>query len=137
MLKRNLQRQGNKLLFISLLVMICFISSSFQHKKQSIHKTYKKLIIGKWVYKSKQVGDVMMVFNGDGSGLRRMDSTQTTYKFKYCLVKDSILKIVVGTHKPELHVIKNLTAATLSIREYPFKKIRESISFFDTDYKKE
>ncbi|WP_342644691.1 hypothetical protein [Mucilaginibacter sp. CSA2-8R] len=137
MLKLNLQQQYNQSLFIPLLLIIYLISSSFQQQKQPIYKTYKKLIFGKWIHKSKEVGDVVMVFYGDGSGLRRVDSNQTTYKFKYSLVKDSILKISVGAYKPELHVIKKLTAAALIIREYPFDKNRESISFFDTDYRRE
>jgi len=68
MLKRNLQLRGNNLLFIPLLVMIGFISISFQHKKHNVYTSYKKLIIGRWVYKSKEVGNVMMVFNENGSG---------------------------------------------------------------------
>ncbi len=135
--KKILMQVANKIFFISTVVFICLFNSSFNFKKQKDTKLYNERILGKWIYRSSQVGNVIIVFNKDGSGSRGTDSSKIMRKFKYSIVKDSILKLSIGPYKPELHYIKLLTKSELSIREYPFKKIRESINFFDTDYKKE
>jgi len=120
-----------------MIVFIGLFNSSFSFKKQKDNRVYNKIIVGKWIYRSPQVGNVIIVFNKNGSGFRGTDSSKIRCKFKYSIEKDSILKLSIGQYKPELHWIKFLTASELRIKEYPFKKIRESISFFDTDYKRE
>ena len=103
---------------------------------QQSEKDIKKLIVGKWVCKSQVAGNITIVFNKDGSGYGLVDSMKNVYKFKYSVLKGSILKLSAGKLKPETHYIRLLTATELDLIPYPVKKTRESISVFDTDYKR-
>jgi len=127
----------SKFYLITATIFLGLISLSFTSKQIKYNETIdKKLIFGKWNYTNSEVGNVVMVFNKDGKGYRFTDSNKTVQKFSYEVSKKSLLKIYIRSYKPELYHIDSLTSKTLIIREYPFIKIRESLSIFQAEFKK-
>ena len=135
MLSKSLVLPGNKVYFVVFLVLVGLLKNSYS-TGQIQAKGYKHLIVGRWVFKSLNVGNIITVFNKDGSGFSKTDSNKAVYKFRYAL-KGRILKLSTGTYKPDLHLIKQLTSTELNILPYPYKKYRESIDLMDTHYKRE
>jgi hypothetical protein len=117
------------------LVIITLVNFSFVNDLRNSDRPFNKdLIIGKWVCKNSPFGTVSLVFNKQGSGFGTTDSIKSLYKFKYLITQNGILKLSVGHYKPDLYLIKVLTSTSLSLREYPYKKYRESISAYNNDF---
>jgi hypothetical protein len=109
---------------------------SFAYKQIRREEIKKELLVGKWNYSNGVVGNVIMVFDKDGTGHRFTDSSKIVQKFKYQITRESFLEFYIGSHKPEIYHIDSLTTQTLNIREYPFKKIKESISVYESNFKR-
>lgn len=77
-----------------------------------------------------------MVFNKDGTGYRFTDSSKIEQKFKYQITNHSLLKFYIKTYKPETYQIDSLTTQILTLREYPIIKIKESISVYETTFRR-
>ena len=94
------------------------------------------MIIGKWVSKKSFAGTVTIVFYKNNNGYALCDSCQKVIKFNYETSRKGILKMR-GSYGSDLYFIKLLTLNKLSLRGYPYKKYRESISMFNTDFFKQ
>jgi len=122
------------LTYSTLFLSLFFYSFAFQsHSKAVINK---RLIFGKWTYLNSFAGKVIMVFNKDGTGYRFTDSSKIEQKFKYQITNHSLLKFYIKTYKPETYQIDSLTTQILTLREYPIIKIKESISVYETTFRR-
>jgi hypothetical protein len=129
--------KGAKRYFVYLLFPSSIVFYSFTFKQLTDnHIINKKLIFGKWVYINSFEGRVTMIFKEDGTGYRYTDSSRVEQKFKYQTTDHSLLKFYVGSYKPEIYRIDTLTSQILSIREHPMIKIKESISIYESTFKR-
>ena len=117
-------------------VFIGLVGYAYTNKQIRDKEINKELLPGKWIYLNEAVGNVVMVFNKNGTGYRFTDSNKTVQEFKYQITRKSFLKFYIKSYKPEIYYIDSLATKTLIIREYPFKKIKESISIYESNFKK-
>ena len=122
-------------LLLPLLAGILTICSSF--------KIDTDLLTGTWtssINYGEAKGTITAIFRKNNSGTISYSFSKSIYQFKYTLRGDSVIVFSsnAGTkNHNEYHYIKIINKDQLSLRPYPAKVIRESISLVDTDYKKQ
>jgi hypothetical protein len=122
-------------IYFTLFLSLSCYSFAFQSRNNPVIN--KKLIFGKWVYTNSLAGRVTVIFKEDGTGYRYNGSSRVEQKFKYKITENSLLKFYIGSYKPEIYRIDTLTSTILSIREYPIVKIKESISIYESTFRKD
>jgi FlaA1/EpsC-like NDP-sugar epimerase len=130
LIKRKYLREAI-IAFFTFIFTLCIInlSSKLYHNKQEKDRNiYTKLIIGRWNHKSSSVGNVVIIFNQDKTGVRFSDSIKTVQNFHYSIIaKNSSLAIFFESNKSEFYYIDSLTNKILNIRAGPFTKLEGNV----------
>jgi hypothetical protein len=116
------------LIFIVSLFAFAVLSKLYTDKQQKDRQVkYQNLIVGKWHYNNRRIGNVVVVFSKDSTGYRFTNAVKTVQKFRYSIYKGSFLSFYFESNESEFYDIDKLTISTLDISAGPFTKIKGNV----------